>query len=88
MYKIENLEYKNAKIIIEGYYLSDEYLIRVYQGKKLIFESRPNVFRPDIQAFYNEYHNNIKYGFSYKIDCSSPNFQIFVIDKVKDIYQK
>ena len=85
MYKIENLEYKDAQIIIEGYYLSDEYLIRVYQGKKQIFESEPNVFRPDIQAFYNEYHNGIKYGFSYKIDCSTPNFKIFVIDKNQKI---
>jgi len=78
MYKIENLEYRNGQIILQGYYTQKGYTIEVYQGKKCLLKEKANTLRPDIQAFYNQYENGVEYGFSYKIACPKPSFKIIL----------
>ena len=88
MQKLENIQYQNKELIIQGYCTENNYKVEIYQGRKCIFSEEPNMFRPDIQAFYDRYDSNIKYGFSYKIPCSKSNFTIYITsdDDKKKIY--
>lgn len=79
MYKIENLEYRDKEFIIQGFCTEKDYKLEVYQGKKRILKEKANMYRPDIQAFYDKYESKVKYGFSYKISCSKPNFSVFLV---------
>lgn len=88
MYLIENLEYKDNKITLQGYCTEENYKIEIYQGKKKIFDGYGNMIRPDIKAFYMNYKKNHTYGFSYKIECPKSNFKIYLItnEKKEKIY--
>ena len=85
MYKIENLEYKEKKLNIQGYYTNEDYKIEIYQGKNLLLSEKPNLVRPDIQAFYPNYRQGINYGFSFKIKCPKPRFKIYLTTKDKKV---
>ena len=79
MYKIENLQLKDKKLIIQGYTTNEEDgTLEVKVRGKIIFSNKLNMKRPDIQSLIDNYNPNCNYGFDFNIDCGSSAFSIFI----------
>ena len=84
MYKIENLNYSNKTLNIQGYTSNSDSKLIVYNGHKKIFEESLNMARPDVSSVIEDYDSNKSYGFDFKVNNCKNRFKIVLLYNKKE----